>query len=236
MICPNCGKAIEHMSEFCKYCGKPTNAAERYNYRPSAAPIRGAGTEPGGSRDNTDTRTRDALESLAAYVQKLPTQKQMKAVFFRYSLILALFTLLCTAICAIGIAKNRAAIAELKEQSSLMAAQVLKSDVPEDTATPEITPEPTPTVTPVQVTIRFDLNLPNGADLAKFPQLPENIATTQGEEVTLPTLPDTDTYRFIGWNTRESGNGKRYSADTSLDFVIKDDLVLYAQWELIDKN
>lgn len=236
MICPNCGKAIEHMSEFCKYCGKPTNAAERYNYRPSAVPIRGAGSEPGVSRDNTDTRMREALESLAANVQRLPTQRQLKALVFRYSLVLALFTLLCTAICAIGIAKNRAAIAELKEQSSLMAAQAPETDLPEDAATPVITPEPTPVATPVQVTIHFDLNLPNDADLAKFPKLPEDITTEQGKEVTLPTLPDTDTYRFIGWNTREGGNGKRYSADTSLDFEVTDNFILYAQWGLIEKN
>ncbi len=236
MICPNCGKAIDHMTEFCKHCGKPTNAAERYNYHPSAVPIRGAGSEPGVSSDNSYTRMRDELENLTAIVQKLPTQKQMKAVFFRYALVLALLTLLCTAICAFGIAKNRAEIDKLKEQSSLMAAQASETDLPEVTASPVITPEPTPVITPVQMKIHFELNLPKDADLAKFSQSPADITTARGTKITLSGMPDTDTYQFTGWNTQADGKGKRYSADTPLNFEMNGDLILYAQWESIGKK
>ena len=244
MICPNCGKAIDHRTEFCKHCGKPTNADERYNYHPSAVPIRGAGSEPGVSSDNSYTRMRDELDSLAAVVQKLPTQKQMKAAVLRYSLILALLTLFCAAICAFGIAKNHAEIDKLKEQTSRMAAQALETDLPEDTATPVITPAPTPVLTPAptpvltsaQVRIHFELNLPKNADLAKFSKLPEDITTVPGKGVTLSTMPDTETFQFIGWDTQADGKGTRYSAGKPFNFEMDDDLILYAQWEPIEKK
>lgn len=237
MICPNCGESIEHMAEYCKYCGKPTNAAARYNYRPPVVPIRGAESVTERTPEKPDTGLRDAFDRLAAYVQNLPTKKQMKATMFRYAIILALFTLICTAFCAIGIAKNRAELAKLRELSSLMeTSQKEATDQESSATTPATTAESTPEATTVGAAIRFDLNLPKGADVAKFPPTPKDIIPSKGEEVHLPLLQDTETIRFLGWNTRPDGKGGQYAADAVFDLKLSGDITLFAQWEQIEKN
>lgn len=237
MICPNCGESIEHMAEYCKYCGKPTNAAARYNYRPPVVPIRGVETKPEGTTVMVDTSLRDAFDRLADYVRNLPTKKQMKATMFRYAVILAAFTLLCTAFCAIGIAKNRAEIAKLEKLSSLMATtQTDATDQKSAVSTPTTSAESTPAITTASAVIHFDLNLPKAADTAKFPPTPKDITPSKGEDVHLPLFQDTETFRFLGWNTRQDGKGGQYSANAVFDMELSGDLTLFAQWELIEKN
>lgn len=237
MICPNCGESIEHMTEYCKYCGKPTNAAARYNYRPPVVPIRGADTVTERPVERPDAGLRDAFDRLAIYVQNLPTKKQLKATLFRYAVILAAFTLLCTAFCAVGIAKNRAQIAKLEKLSSLMATTPDEAtDQESDATTPATTAESTPATTTASVVIHFDLNVPKAADVAKFPAIPKDITPSKGEEVRLPLFQDTETLRFLGWNTRPDGSGGQFSANAVFDMEISSDITLFAQWEKIEKK
>lgn len=236
MICPNCGEAIEHMAEYCKYCGKATNAAARYNYRPSVVPIRKAETRPEVSPERVDTSLRDALDRLTAQVQKLPTQKQMKAAMLRYAVILAAFTLLCTSICSIGIVKNRAEIAKLKQMTSQTEIQDSTADLKGEASTQDTTPKPASAATAVEVEIRFDLNLPKDAGVAKFPPTPDTMKAVLGEKTDLPKLAGTEAFRFIGWNTQQDGKGKPFSTSVTLNSDQSSDITLYAQWEKIEKN
>lgn len=236
MICPNCGEAIDHMAEYCKYCGKATNAAARYNYRPPVVPIRKTETRMEDPVVKVDTSLRDAFDRLAAQVQKLPTQKQMKAMMFRYAVILAAFTLLCTAICSIGIAKNRAEIAKLEKMSSLMAVTQDEATDQESAAlTPATAAESTPTTAASSV-IHFDLNIPKDADVSKFTTTPKDINPLEGEDNPLPLLKDTETFRFLGWNTQQDGEGKTFTSSFTLNPNQSGDITLYAQWEKIEKN
>jgi len=236
MICPNCGEAIDHMAEYCKYCGKATNAAARYNYRPPVVPIRKTETRMEDPVVKVDTSLRDALDRLTVQVQKLPTQKQMKAIMFRYAVILAAFTLLCTAICSIGIAKNRAEIAKLEEMSSMIAASQNEATDQESAAlTPVTTAESTPTTTASSV-IHFDLNIPKDADISKFTTTPKDINPSNEANIPLPLLKDTEMFRFLGWNTQQDGEGKTFTTSFTLNPDQSGDTTLYAQWEKIDKN
>ena len=237
MICPNCGEAIEHMAEYCKYCGKATNAAARYNYRPPVVPIRKAETRTDDPIEKADTGLRDALDRLTAYVQKLPTQKQMKAMMLRYAVILAIFTLLCTAICSIGIARNRAEIAKLEKLSSLMAATQDEATEQESAAlTPAIAAESTPATAAASAVIRFDLNIPKDADVSKFTTTPKDINPSNEKDILLPLLKDTETFRFLGWNTQQDGKGRTFTTSFTLNPDQSGDITLYAQWEKIEKN
>lgn len=245
MICPNCGEAIDHMAEYCKYCGKATNAAARYNYRPPVVPIRKTETRMEDPVVKVDTSLRDALDRLNTYVQKLPTQKQMKAMMFRYAVILAIFTLLCMALCSIGIAKNRAEIAKLETMSSLMGATQDEATDKESAAltpatTAESTPakaaESTPATAAASSVIHFDLNIPKDADVSKFTTTPKDIHPLEGEDNPLPLLKDTETFRFLGWNTQQDGEGKTYTSSFTLNPNQSSDITLYAQWEKIEKN
>ena len=236
MICPNCGEAIDHMAEYCKYCGKATNAAARYNYRPPVVPIRKTETRMEDPVVKVDTSLRDALDRLTVQVQKLPTQKQMKAIMFRYAVILAAFTLLCTAICSIGIAKNRAEIAKLEEMSSMIAASQNEATDQESAAlTPVTTAESTPTTTASSV-IHFDLNIPKDADISKFTTTPKDINPSNEANIPLPLLKDTEMFRFLGWNTQQDGKGKTFTTSFTLNPDQSGNITLYAQWEKIEKN
>ena len=245
MICPNCGEAIDHMAEYCKYCGKATNAAARYNYRPPVVPIRKTEPRTENPPGGIDTSLRDALDRLTAHVQKLPTQKQMKAMMFRYAVILAIFTLLCTALCSIGIAKNRAEIAKLETMSSLMTANQDEANDKESAAlTPATTAESipakaaesTPATTAVNAIIHFDLNIPKDADVSKFTTTPSDINSSNEKDIPLPLLKDTETFRFLGWNTQQDGEGKTFTTSFTLNPDQSGDITLYAQWEKIEKN
>jgi len=237
MICPNCGEAIEHMADYCKYCGKPTNAAARYNYRPSAVPIRSAEIAKEQPPEKPDAGLREAFDRLSTYVRNLPTQKQMKAMMFRYAVILAAFTLLCTAVCAIGIAKNRAEIKKLEKLSSLMAiTQDVTADQQSAAETPANTLETTQPTTTASAVIHFDLNIPKTADDANFPEAPNDITPSKGEKVQLPAFQNTETLRFIGWNTRPDGSGEQYAGNAVFDIELSADITLFAQWEQIEMN
>ena len=155
----------------------------------------------------------------------------------RYAVILVIFTLLCTAICSIGIAKNRAEIAKLEKLSSLMAAtQDVATEQESAALTPAIAAESTPATTAVNAIIHFDLNIPKDADVSKFTTTPSDINSSNEKDIPLPLLKDTETFRFLGWNTQQDGEGKIFTTSFTLNPDQSGDITLYAQWEKIEKN
>ncbi len=87
--------------------------------------------------------------------------------------------------------------------------------------------------------ITFNIEIPSKKVSFKNPasgeakNWPADISFTPfySEEVDLPgTIPELSGYQFTGWNTKEDGSGTTYAPGTSL--TLKDDLTLWAQWEL----
>lgn len=71
-------------------------------------------------------------------------------------------------------------------------------------------------------TVCFDRNLPEeqGADVPSI---------SRGQ--TVPTLQDTGSWRFTGWNTKPEGNGMGVNPGDPFDLPLWEPLTLYAQWE-----
>jgi hypothetical protein len=240
MICPNCGNLIEDMAEFCKYCGKATNAAARMHFRPSMAPLDGGVArdekpEPG-KVDDLEKR----VDLLAAAIRGLATRKQVRKALFVHMSVSILAVLLCAVICVLAINKNKKNIAEAIQNTPETFAAVTDAAVQDESPS---TPDPAqkadtqPPDTPDTVAaICFDSNLPEDVKLQEAPQMPGEIEKPDGQAVQLPGVDQVPGLRFVEWNTRRDGSGTSFQKDSAFDMDIEKDITLYAQWIVIEDN
>lgn len=94
------------------------------------------------------------------------------------------------------------------------------------------------------VTLTYDNNIPSGMQLNTAIQLPNNVTTNQGSNVTVGAIngmnngtvevsmiqnPDAKyTFTFLGWNTAPDGTGTSYAPNSTI--TLNEDTTLYAIW------
>jgi uncharacterized repeat protein (TIGR02543 family) len=79
----------------------------------------------------------------------------------------------------------------------------------------------------IKVSVSFRINYP---ETTNVPPSVNSRTVAYGDEINFPVLADTDTYQFLGWNTRSDGTGSFYvNGDI---FVRTQRITIFAIWQL----
>lgn len=208
MICPYCGKNIASSSEYCEFCGKPTQFAARMHSSPEKVAIK---TEPlpgrAGPSAEGERVLSEKMDALAHRIIRLPGQKE-----HRLQLIcMILLMLVCIAVILLRLSRMETHI-----QKELNALRPVLTAALAPTAAPD-----------PDYTLSYHMNVDDAADAA-FSQITLAAGQACIIEEPAPTSPGR---RFLGWNTRQDGRGAAYTAGQVYEFG--QDVSLYAQWELL---
>ena len=108
MICPNCGQNVPDGSDFCKFCGKPTQFSARMNYRTGGLPAEAAG----------DASLRGELDALYARLNGVPGKAELLALKKRQLLLCVITVVICFTLCAASIAITSSIAANLRSATA----------------------------------------------------------------------------------------------------------------------
>lgn len=219
MICPHCGNNVSRDQETCSSCGKPTQFSQKFNFRPSSAPIGGVGSSDRSVNDLKDTSV-NPQEIARVINSALPSRRTIQRWLYTYigiSLAVVVLSFLVSLI--------------VFSSSNHRMEQTIESLLTTPTIKPMLSPSPTTSQILASAEIQFDKNIPRNAKDDQVKDFPKSEIKTEGSPLNLDFGPSLEGYLFAGWNTAEDGKGISFPKNSMLNVNPDSDvLTLYAQW------